>query len=667
MTNAIQPIMYKGRCGSLRFIRCVVQHLSITAIILLVTTLQTATAQTSKIDSLKKILYTGVDQRVMLNTVLELCEENESLNVDTLKHYATIASSLAEKLQLAEKAQRAECYQILYLYKKNELDTALGLLDNLIKKYTASNAYNEMYVSMYTLKFNVYWRKNSFNDAIAAAQELIRMSELNKDVVGMIKGYVCRGAAKHLGSNDAPGGLKWYMQAFALMDSEERKIKFNMVYSNIAIAYEDLEKMDSVRKYLTAGLDYARKGSNLASLARALRLYGSFMADNGKLDEAAAAIREATEVQKKIGDVFGTVRALRGEADFYMGAHQYSRAISILFEATSLAEKNGIEQMMVYDLYNAISLAYDSAGDYGKSAAILRKMLQIKDSNYKANTATEMAALQTKFDLQKKETQIVNQRLELLRKNVLLTSFAVLCIAIAIASIILFRRYREKQKLKLSVALEKEKTIRAHVVKDAENKERKRIAADLHDNLGVQANAILHNATMLQQEHSDKNKVSENLQQMAKEMLLNLRETLWAMKSDSITAGEVWIRLINFSQMMMRQYKLIQINTTGEAPEFTLPSPQALNIVMMVQEAVSNSIQHAQASQIHTSSFAYGNNWHITVTDNGTGFDFEQAKLKSGHYGLTHLEERAAAASISLQVNSAPGNGTVVTIVVPLK
>ena len=73
-------------------------------------------------------------------------------------------------------------------------------------------------------------------------------------------------------------------------------------------------------------------------------------------------------------------------------------------------------------------------------------------------------------------------------------------------------------------------------VKEAEEKERKRIAAELHDNLGVQANAILHNSSLLHTDEPNNTAVIADLQETAKEMLLNLRETLWAMKTTDVAA-----------------------------------------------------------------------------------------------------------------------------------
>lgn len=61
-------------------------------------------------------------------------------------------------------------------------------------------------------------------------------------------------------------------------------------------------------------------------------------------------------------------------------------------------------------------------------------------------------------------------------------------------------------------------------VKDAEENERRRIAAELHDNLGVQANAILHNSSLLQGENASTNTVVSEYQETAKEMLHDLRK-----------------------------------------------------------------------------------------------------------------------------------------------
>jgi signal transduction histidine kinase len=195
--------------------------------------------------------------------------------------------------------------------------------------------------------------------------------------------------------------------------------------------------------------------------------------------------------------------------------------------------------------------------------------------------------------------------------------------------------------------------------------ERKRVAADLHDSLGVQANSILYNTELLKNEPEDKEGRINFLHETAKEMLVNLRETLWAMKTDDIAAMDIWLRIVNFCRQMSRDYKNIEITTEGQAPaNKMLLSPKALNVVMIVQEAISNTIKHANTPSIAVTSTIQNNMWQIRITDKGKGFNEKEASISTDTYGLINMKERAFASDFDLQIKSQLNEGTCIQLTI---
>jgi two-component system, NarL family, sensor kinase len=272
----------------------------------------------------------------------------------------------------------------------------------------------------------------------------------------------------------------------------------------------------------------------------------------------------------------------------------------------------------------------------------------------------------TEYDVVKKEATIQtleNDKLkEKNKRNNLIGSVLLFSLFAGIAFSIYVYRNNNKLKNKNTELLQKNAEIEKALIK-GQTIERKRVAADLHDTLGVQANAILHNTTLLKTDDTDKESRIDFLHETAKEMLLNLRETLWAMKANDIAAVDVWLRIVNFCQQMGRHYKTIQITTEGETATNTmLESPRALNVVMIVQEAVNNAIKHAGAPAIKITSSLQNKVWQISIADNGKGFNEKEAAAKTDSYGLTNMKERAAAANINLHINSSAQNGTAIQL-----
>jgi signal transduction histidine kinase len=213
--------------------------------------------------------------------------------------------------------------------------------------------------------------------------------------------------------------------------------------------------------------------------------------------------------------------------------------------------------------------------------------------------------------------------------------------------------------------LMEEKKNKQQELKEQKEKERKRIAAELHDNLGVQANAILHNSSLLGTEEENNKIVVGYLQETAKEMLLNLRETLWAMKTSDVPATDLWLRIINFMKQMGRHYTTINFALEGLPPnDFIIPSTKALNIVLVLQETVNNAVKHAQAKTITAKSVVNNCIWQLLIEDDGKGFNIEDAKQKNDSYGLTNMQERAKSGGFIYTLQSELGKGTITTITI---
>ncbi len=195
--------------------------------------------------------------------------------------------------------------------------------------------------------------------------------------------------------------------------------------------------------------------------------------------------------------------------------------------------------------------------------------------------------------------------------------------------------------------------------------ERERISRDLHDSLGAYANAVLYNTELLQQETNTqaRNELMNDLKFASKDIITSLRETVWALKKDSYTAEECMLRIKNFIQPLSKYYPAIHFAVNAENIDKTIVHSKALNLVRMVQEAVTNAIKHATAKNILITSTIENNRWQITVTDDGKGFDYQKKEAEGMGNGLDNLKQRAADSDIYFKIESAEKTGTIITIV----
>ncbi len=233
-----------------------------------------------------------------------------------------------------------------------------------------------------------------------------------------------------------------------------------------------------------------------------------------------------------------------------------------------------------------------------------------------------------------------------------------MCLLFVLALAFGINRYNRRKFQKKVAELESEHKIQL---------ERERISRDLHDNIGAYASTVLYKTDLLQSETlpDERNELMNDLRFASKDIITSLRETIWALKKDQYDVQECLLRIRNFIQPFIKYYPNIRFAVSGDTPSsMILHYTKALNLVRIVQEAVTNAIKHAGATTIDISSSIENEKWKVVINDNGKGFDYEgKFKLQEGN-GLNNMKQRAADSGFDLSIESGIDSGTSITIFV---
>jgi two-component system sensor histidine kinase UhpB len=89
-----------------------------------------------------------------------------------------------------------------------------------------------------------------------------------------------------------------------------------------------------------------------------------------------------------------------------------------------------------------------------------------------------------------------------------------------------------------------------------------------------------------------------------------------------------------------------------------------MTLFRVTQEALTNVARHARAGQVTVTLEGDAQGVHLTVADDGTGFDFSEKSERQSAWGLISMRERAEAVGGHFQVKSAPGEGTRIMVTV---
>lgn len=185
--------------------------------------------------------------------------------------------------------------------------------------------------------------------------------------------------------------------------------------------------------------------------------------------------------------------------------------------------------------------------------------------------------------------------------------------------------------------------------------ERKRIAADLHDDLGAKLLTIVHT--------SDNDRISTLAREALEEMRLSVRGlTGRAMQFADALAD--W-RSETVSRLGQAGVEIDWVNPP-DIPDEMLSARIYVQTTRILREAVSNIIKHAGASHVVISCAVEQDEFLLVIQDNGRGIPMEvDGKLDRGH-GLASMKHRAKQLNGQCLLESGPGLGTVIRLTLPL-
>lgn len=214
--------------------------------------------------------------------------------------------------------------------------------------------------------------------------------------------------------------------------------------------------------------------------------------------------------------------------------------------------------------------------------------------------------------------------------------------------------------------VEKERTL-------AVLQERERLAHELHDGLG-QALAAAHfqaNSARFLLARGDGAQVDECLAGLADATLqaeADVREYLLAARTTLSAEHPFFPSLRDYLLRFTRQYGLpVELVVPPQLEADGLPRAVEVQLLRIIQEALSNVRKHAGARGAHVIFSPDGAQLRVAIVDDGRGFDPAAAAAADERYGLQAMRERAAAAGGSLAVISSPGQGTQVVAHVPMQ
>lgn len=203
--------------------------------------------------------------------------------------------------------------------------------------------------------------------------------------------------------------------------------------------------------------------------------------------------------------------------------------------------------------------------------------------------------------------------------------------------------------------------------------ERDRLARELHDSL-AQSLGYLNlklSLTLERLKADDLTAVQENLRELkhlASETYTDVREEIFSLRTTVSSPAEFYQTLNSYLQKYRQHYQLdVKLNLKQkDAPTFSTDVGNQL--IRILQEALINIRKHAQVTEAFITVESTPETIQLVVEDRGQGFDLSQLSPgRHAGYGLQIMRERAASVGGELHIQSKPGAGSKIVVVVPLE
>ena len=364
-------------------------------------------------------------------------------------------------------------------------------------------------------------------------------------------------------------------------------------------------------------------------------------------------------------------------ANFYETQNNFKEAIIQLKKAESI-------KVDAYQLkYNKIIFGkfanyYKEIGDYKKAYAYYEKYNSTLDSLNNTEQNIAISDLDKKYQTAEKEKRILEVEAKNREQKILITWTLLFLFLIGIISFLTLKNSRKKQKLaQQEKELEKQRNLTLlkeqelvviNAMIEGQEKERKYIAEDLHDNIGsVLATLKLHFENLkinCEKKEFNQDKLYERTENLIDEAYKKIRGIAHA-KNAGVIAN---VGLLNAIQIMAEKIASadkIHIDVIHYGLNQRLENSLEITIFRIIQELITNVIKHAEAQNVTINISLYDNTINIIFEDDGKGFNKNSTHFAKG-MGLDSIEKRITHLNGTFEIDSTIQKGTTFVMNIPI-
>ncbi len=628
------------------------QKLLLCFVTLFVAGLNKVPAQNPERDSLLKLVPLKKEDTTKVDLYRDIgityIYENPPASIPYFKH----AIQLAKKLNFNAGLERSYAAASLAYVFSGKYDSSLAYVDTAIV-YANKVKDVSRQALVYLNRADVYVNLQRFKDALRSCDTATVYAERseNKDRLARIFDIMC---GIYTQQKQFPQALEFLDKATKLYLELDNRQMLALSFMSKAIILKETNQADKGIPLLREAIQIAEEIGDVQNLSAYNNELAEIYAGKKNYIEAESLAEKAlkyavlTENRRQESVVHALLANIYKEQNnFSKAVISAQKAYNIIVEEKDLHREQSGAQLLA-DLYA-------KTGNMKQAYAYQRISTRLNDSLLQQRFDEETLQLQTSFQVSQKdkEIQLLNKDKELqqqkLTKQRLLLIASVILVVLALGGIVLLiNRNRMRQQMK-------------------ELELRNQIAADLHDEVGSSLSSIhmLSQMAVAKDVNEDDSRktILTKMSINAKETMDKMGDIVWMIKPGVGEENSLKQRMERFVYEICEPKNITADIQLGKLENIKFTMQQRKNLYLIFKEAVNNAVKYSETEKMEISITEQQKQYILIIKDYGKGFN---SSLIAKGNGLDNMQHRAKDLGGKLDIVSSPGNGTTITLVIPV-
>ncbi len=472
-------------------------------------------------------------------------------------------------------------------------------------------------------------------------------------------------ARMHRKNQEHEKALFYYDMAMKIYENLKDKDGIATINNESGVVYEYMGNYDEAIRRYKASLAYRKESKDSIGLAYSLSFLGGSYFYKNETALSESYHKQALAIRERIKDSFALAYNYADLGYLYKQLKRYPESVKNYNKAIEIGKANNILDILK-SCYEDVADVYSATGNYKMAYESNELHNKIKDSLFGIEKAKQIQLLSTQYETAKKEQRIAEQELQISKRNYWIAGISGLLILLSLLGYSYYKRYKLKQQSKLQQEVLKQQELATKAVLEAEENERKRIAAELHDGVGQMMSAAKMNLSAMENEIAFNNESQKTAYEKAlslvDESCKEVRTVSHNMMPNALIKAGLASAVRDFIDKI--DDRVIKVDLYTEGLKERIDSNTETVLYRVIQECVNNTIKHAKANHLDISIIKDNEGISITIEDNGKGFNTSDTSKFEG-IGLKNILSRINYLKGEIEWNSAPGKGTLVSIHIP--